>query len=569
MDAGAAISIDDVDIGYGGAPVQSGIRVEIERGEIFAIVGDSGSGKSTLLKTMIGLIPTCRGEIRFAGQPLSEHMERGVPPFGVLFQNGALWTSMTVEENVTLPMELQNYSTPAARPALARFKLALVGLAGHEHQSPASLSGGMRKRAALARALALDPGVLFLDEPSAGLDPLTSRRLDRLVTNLRDGLGITVVLVTHELESLYSIADRMLFLDGEAHRPVALGAPAELARHRRERQGPRVPARPPRGEHHPSGGRMIKPRPVAVGAFLLAALALLVGGILFFTAGTLTAKRLRTVSFFPGTVAGLQVGSTVTFQGVPVGHVTSLGVRVTQDVRRPIIQVEMELVPRRLAVYGSPGFRDDDDLVATLVQRGLAAQLIKESFITGRLGVELSFRTGVETSRVGDTEVPEVPTVPSDFRHSPGSCRLSTSPPRSSPSSAPSTRWRRWRAARASRARSTSCPQRSARSSARSKRCSAKSARARPNSRRRWLACVRWRHRWSATPPARRLPCAGRSRTRMRSSRIPKPWSIRAATTPCNCNARSTISQPHPRACAAWRSAWTATRASWCEGDSP
>jgi phospholipid/cholesterol/gamma-HCH transport system ATP-binding protein len=157
-------------------------------------------------------------------------MERGAPPFGVLFQNGALWTSMTVEENVTLPMELQRYSTPAARPALARFKLALVGLAGHEHQSPASLSGGMRKRAALARALALDPGVLFLDEPSAGLDPLTSRRLDRLVTGLRDGLGITVVLVTHEIESLYSIADRMLFLDGEAHRPVALGAPAELAK---------------------------------------------------------------------------------------------------------------------------------------------------------------------------------------------------------------------------------------------------------------------------------------------------------------------------------------------------
>ena len=231
MKAGAAISIDDVDVGYGGAPVQRGIRAEIAPGEIFAVVGDSGSGKSTLLKTMIGLLAPQRGEIRFAGRPLAEHMAEGRPPFGVLFQNGALWTSMTVEENVILPMELQDYSTPAARPALARFKLALVGLAGHEQQSPASLSGGMRKRAALARALALDPGVLFLDEPSAGLDPLTSRRLDRLITGLRDGLGITVVLVTHELESLYSIADRMLFLDGEAHRPVALGTPAELAQH--------------------------------------------------------------------------------------------------------------------------------------------------------------------------------------------------------------------------------------------------------------------------------------------------------------------------------------------------
>ena len=231
MDAGAAISLDDVDVGYGGAPVQSGIRAEIHRGEIFAIVGDSGSGKSTLLKTMIGLIAPLRGSVRLAGTPLAEHMARGAPPFGVLFQNGALWTSMTVEENVMLPMELHRDSTGAERRALARFKLGLVGLAGHEQRYPASLSGGMRKRAALARALALDPGVLFLDEPSAGLDPLTSRRLDRLVTDLRDGLGITVVLVTHELESLYSIADRMLFLDGEVHRPVALGAPAELARH--------------------------------------------------------------------------------------------------------------------------------------------------------------------------------------------------------------------------------------------------------------------------------------------------------------------------------------------------
>jgi paraquat-inducible protein B len=159
---------------------------------------------------------------------------------------------------------------------------------------------------------------------------------------------------------------------------------------------------------------MSKPRPVAVGVFLLAALALLVGGILFFTAGTLTAKHVRTVSFFPGTVAGLQVGSMVTFQGVPVGQVTSLGVRVTQDIQRPIIQVEMELVPSRLAVYGSPRLREEG-LVGMLVQRGLAAQLVKESFITGRLMVELAFRTGVETSRVGGTDLPEVPTVPSDF----------------------------------------------------------------------------------------------------------------------------------------------------------
>ena len=223
------IAIEDVSVGYGTQSVQTGISVEIGKGEIFAIVGDSGSGKSTLMKTMAGLIPSQGGRILFDGRTLVECMQAGAPPFGILFQSGALWTSMSVLENVMLPMDLQAWSLPPARAELARFKLALVGLAGDEDLYPASLSGGMRKRAALARALALDPTVLFLDEPSAGLDPLASRRLDELVLALRDGLGITVVLVTHELESLYSIADRMIFLDGEVHRPVALGRPAQLA----------------------------------------------------------------------------------------------------------------------------------------------------------------------------------------------------------------------------------------------------------------------------------------------------------------------------------------------------
>ena len=148
---------------------------------------------------------------------------------------------MSVLENVVAPWTCTAIRLPAARDELARFKLALVGLAGDENRYPASLSGGMRKRAALARALALDPAVLFLDEPSAGLDPLASRRLDELVLALRDGLGITVVLVTHELESLYGIADRMIFLDGEAHRPVALGSPAELARSAESREGAEFP----------------------------------------------------------------------------------------------------------------------------------------------------------------------------------------------------------------------------------------------------------------------------------------------------------------------------------------
>jgi len=159
---------------------------------------------------------------------------------------------------------------------------------------------------------------------------------------------------------------------------------------------------------------MKSPRPVTVGAFVLAALALLVGGILFFSAGSLTARHLRTVAFFPGTVSGLQVGSTVTFLGVPVGEVTSMGVRVTPDIHDSIIQVNMELVPDRLAVYGGARI-DESDLVPSLVQRGLTAKLVKESLITGRLTVELAFRTNVKTSVVGGTEVPELPTVPGDF----------------------------------------------------------------------------------------------------------------------------------------------------------
>ncbi|MEA3156982.1 MAG: phospholipid/cholesterol/gamma-HCH transport system ATP-binding protein [Betaproteobacteria bacterium] len=223
------IRVEDVSLGYGSSLVQQGVSFDIPSGEIFAIVGDSGAGKSTLLKAMVGLIPAASGRVLFDGVSLDERMRDGAPPFGILFQNGALWSSMTLLENIMAPMELQDHATPAARPALARFKLALVGLADDGHRYPASLSGGMRKRAALARALALDQSVLFLDEPSAGLDPLASRRLDALVLSLRDGLGITVVLVTHELANLYSIADRMIFLDGDAHRPVALGRPAELA----------------------------------------------------------------------------------------------------------------------------------------------------------------------------------------------------------------------------------------------------------------------------------------------------------------------------------------------------
>ena len=297
--AGSCITIDNVTVGYGTQPVQSGISARIENGEIFAIVGDSGSGKSTLMKTMAGLIQPQSGRILFDGHTLEACMQDGPPLFGILFQSSALWSSMTVLENVTLPMDLQSYPVATARAELARFKLALVGLAGDEHRYPASLSGGMRKRAALARALALDPAILFLDEPSAGLDPLTSRRLDELVLSLRDGLGITVVLVTHELESLYSIADRMIFLDGETHRPEAIGSPAELARS--------ADSRKVRDFLHGGQGCRLSTLRLSdetaqcdlIGVFVLGALALIAAAILFFGSGTLFKQRFTAVSYFP------------------------------------------------------------------------------------------------------------------------------------------------------------------------------------------------------------------------------------------------------------------------------
>ena len=229
MPAHSAIAIENVTVGYGARPVQSGISARIEKGEIFAIVGDSGSGKSTLMKAMAGLIGTQAGRILFEGRTVEECMQEGSPPFGNLFQSGALWTSMNVLENVTLPMDLQGYSTAIARPELARFKLALVGLAGEEDRYPASLSGGMRKRAALARALALDPAILFLDEPSAGLDPVTSRKLDELILQIRATFGTTIVVVSHELASIFELADRVIMLDRAEKGVIAEGRPRDLA----------------------------------------------------------------------------------------------------------------------------------------------------------------------------------------------------------------------------------------------------------------------------------------------------------------------------------------------------
>jgi phospholipid/cholesterol/gamma-HCH transport system ATP-binding protein len=242
------VEVRGLSIGYGGQLVQRELDFSVLRGEIFVVIGDSGSGKSTLMRHMIGVERPLAGDVFYSGEgywaadePRRDELRRR---FGVLYQNAALWSSMTLEENVALPL-LENARLAAddAR-ALARLKLALVGLAGFERHYPAEISGGMKKRAGLARAIALDPEILYFDEPSAGLDPLTSRRLDDLVLELRDSLGATVVLVTHELDSIFALGDRAVFLDAERRTIVARGTPREL----REAADPKVRAFLTRGQ---------------------------------------------------------------------------------------------------------------------------------------------------------------------------------------------------------------------------------------------------------------------------------------------------------------------------------
>ncbi|HTO52802.1 MAG TPA: ATP-binding cassette domain-containing protein [Myxococcota bacterium] len=231
------ISVSNLAVGFDGVVLLENIDFQIRRGEIFAILGGSGSGKSTLLRHLIGLDQPMRGEILVDGAPpaLGSH----APQAGVLFQSGALFGSMTLGENVSLPLQTWTDLPPEAIEAVVRSKLQLVGLGGFENHMPAELSGGMKKRAGIARALALEPPLVYLDEPSAGLDPITSAELDELLLTLNRGLGTTLVVVTHELPSIFAIAKRCLMLDRAAKGPIALGAPQDLRDHSRD---PRVVA---------------------------------------------------------------------------------------------------------------------------------------------------------------------------------------------------------------------------------------------------------------------------------------------------------------------------------------
>ena len=225
------ITVKGLTMAYGDFVVMNDLNFSVRTGEIKVLMGGSGCGKSTLLKHLIGLETAKVGEIYYGDQLFDaegESIERIRRSLGVLFQAGALWSSMTVAQNVALPLQEYTQLSAGEIREVVELKLALVGLAGFGHRYPSELSGGMQKRAGLARAIALDPEILFFDEPSAGLDPLSSSRLDDLILQLRDALGATVVIVTHELASIFAIADSALFLDVKTKRAICDGNPHDL-----------------------------------------------------------------------------------------------------------------------------------------------------------------------------------------------------------------------------------------------------------------------------------------------------------------------------------------------------
>ena len=227
------IVVEDLTMAYGDFVVMQDLSFTIQRGDVFIIMGGSGCGKSTLMRHMIGLKSPAKGRVLYDGNVSfwdvnSQERDRIMRHVGVMYQSGALWSSMTLAENVSLPMEEYTELSSSEMRDIASLKLSLVGLAGFEDYYPSEISGGMAKRAAIARAMALDPDILFLDEPSAGLDPISARMLDELILELRDSLGTTFVVVTHELASIFTIGNNSVFLDVEVRTQSAVGDPKVL-----------------------------------------------------------------------------------------------------------------------------------------------------------------------------------------------------------------------------------------------------------------------------------------------------------------------------------------------------
>jgi phospholipid/cholesterol/gamma-HCH transport system ATP-binding protein len=208
------------------------LSFSVNKGDIFIVMGVNGCGKSTLLKSLIGLRAPSRGKVLYSGKSFWDEDETGqrdiMRRFGVLYQGGALWSSLTVGENVALPLQLYTKLLKPQIQEIVELKLSMVGLDGHQDSFPSGISGGMRKRASLARAIALDPDIIFFDEPSSGLDPINARKLDDLILELRDGSGATIVVITHELASIFAVGNNSVFLDAESKTMIASGDPKAL-----------------------------------------------------------------------------------------------------------------------------------------------------------------------------------------------------------------------------------------------------------------------------------------------------------------------------------------------------
>jgi phospholipid/cholesterol/gamma-HCH transport system ATP-binding protein len=243
------IRVENLDMAYGSFVLMRDMNFTVNDGDIFIIMGGSGCGKSTLMKIMIGLKEPAKGRVFYDGLSFWEadpsEQERIMKRFGILYQSGALWSSMTLAENIALPLEQYTDLNKIQVREIISLKLSLVGLSGFEDYYPSEISGGMRKRAGIARAIALDPDILFFDEPSAGLDPISARLLDDLIIQLRDSLGATVIVVTHELASIFAVGNNSIFLDPETKTIIASGPPRELLQ---ESQNPKVRKFLTRGE---------------------------------------------------------------------------------------------------------------------------------------------------------------------------------------------------------------------------------------------------------------------------------------------------------------------------------
>lgn len=226
------IIVENLDMAYGNFVLQHDLAFTVNRGDIFIIMGGSGCGKSTLMRCLVGLKEPARGRVLYGPTSFWEEepdaRELMMRRFGIMYQSGALWSSLTLAENIALSLELYTELKPAGIRELASLKLALVGLAGFEDYYPSEISGGMKKRAGIARAMALDPEILFFDEPSAGLDPMSARLLDDLILELRESLGSTIVVVTHELASIFAIGNNSVFIDAVEKTMIATGDPKRL-----------------------------------------------------------------------------------------------------------------------------------------------------------------------------------------------------------------------------------------------------------------------------------------------------------------------------------------------------